>query len=400
MRAIAALGCSLIALAGLAGAATPPLQQGLVITVVTRAGLVGNGASLAVADTETLYSVANLQDDRVWFSFSVAAPSDRKASDLLKEPLTLKRAVRKEDLVSSNRLSLFWSNEDPDLLAGQTFIQTSAAVLNALKTKGETPIVVGVNEDGMMAGLAALPAAAAGAGGAPADLSGFLSAMGVERHYYRGTLKRVEAGTVPFSVLLDGVRTTVPAVHARGTIKFTDRSLEAEFYWLDDPANALTLKWSLQKAHALVTRIDFHQPPLKASTAGPGKLNDSPAATALAGKACRAEIPGIYFATGSARLLKESTPTLEELGSLLKANPAWTVTIEGHTDNIGSADYNLDLSNRRAAAVRKALTGTYQVPAARIRAKGFGLTKPRESNASEEGRARNRRVEIARDCAI
>ena len=59
---------------------------------------------------------------------------------------TLKRAVRKEDLVSSNRLSLFWSNEDPDLLAGQTFIQTSAAVLNALKTKGETPIVVGVND--------------------------------------------------------------------------------------------------------------------------------------------------------------------------------------------------------------------------------------------------------------
>ena len=89
---------------------------------------------------------------------------------------------------------------------------------------------------------------------------------------------------------------------------------------------------------------------------------------------------------------------MDELSALLLANPTWSVTIEGHTDNIGSAEYNLNLSNRRAAAVRDSLTSRYHVPATKITAKGFGLTKPRESNATDEGRARNRRVEIARAC--
>jgi outer membrane protein OmpA-like peptidoglycan-associated protein len=128
-------------------------------------------------------------------------------------------------------------------------------------------------------------------------------------------------------------------------------------------------------------------------------IGKSPTAQRLAGTTCRAELHGIYFATGSAKLLDESAPTMENLSALLLANPSWTVTIEGHTDNIGSADYNLTLSNRRAAAVREALTSRYHVPVTRISAKGFGLTKPRESNATDEGRARNRRVEIARACS-
>ena len=77
----------------LAGAAIP-LERGLVITEVNRGGLVGNAGSLAVADTETLYSVSEVQADRIIVGFKIAAPGDQKASDLLKEPLSLKRAVR------------------------------------------------------------------------------------------------------------------------------------------------------------------------------------------------------------------------------------------------------------------------------------------------------------------
>ena len=206
---------------------------------------------------------------------------------------------------------------------------------------------------------------------------------------------------MPVSVLLNGERTTLQAVHARGTLKFSDRERTAEFFWLDDAANALTLKWVVDKNYSLVTRIDLPPPP-KGEGHGGGmggiEIGNSPTAQRLAGKTCRAELHGIYFATGSAKLLEESTPTLASLSALLLANPSWTVTIEGHTDNIGSAEYNLNLSNQRAAAVRDALAGRHHIPAARISAKGFGLTKPVESNGTDEGRARNRRVEIARAC--
>ncbi len=394
-------GLLLLSLPAIAGAAIP-LERGLVITSVTHAGLAGSTGSLAVADTETLYSVSEVAADRIVFSFKIAAPGDQKASDLLKEPLSLKRAVRKEDLAAATRLNLSWGSDDPDMFPGQTFIQTSTAILTALKSKGETPFVMAINEGGVFSGIEVPPSVSKATGGAPLNLGGLMAALGVERHYYRGTLKRVEPGTVPVSVLFNGERTTLPAVHARGTLKYSDNERTVEFYWLDDPANALTLKWMLGKNYSLVTRIDV-TPPQKGEGHG-GRLGGidigkSPTAERLAGKTCRAELHGIYFATGSAKLLEESTATLQNLSELLNANPSWNVTIEGHTDNIGSADYNLDLSNHRAAAVRDALTGRYHVPAARISAKGFGLTKPRESNATDEGRARNRRVEVARACA-
>jgi outer membrane protein OmpA-like peptidoglycan-associated protein len=392
---------SLLSLPAIAGAAIP-LERGLVITTVTHAGLAGTAGSLDVADTETLYSVSEVAADRIVFGFKIAAPGDQKASDLLKEPLSLKRAVRKEDLTSANRINLSWGSDDPDMFPGQTFIQTSTAVLKALKTKGEAPFVMALNEGGMFSGIEVPPSPSKSTGDAPLNLGGLMAALGVERHYYRGTLKRVEAGTVPVSVLLNGERTSLPAVHARGALKYSDTERTVEFYWLDDAANALTLKWVVGKNYSLVTRIDV-TPPQKGEGhgGGMGQIDIGTSATAerLAGKTCRAELHGIYFATGSAKLLEESMPTLESLSALLQANPSWTVTIEGHTDNIGSADYNLNLSNRRAAAVRDALTGRYHIPAARISAKGFGLTKPRESNATDEGRARNRRVEVARACA-
>ncbi|MFO1467237.1 MAG: OmpA family protein [Steroidobacteraceae bacterium] len=377
-----------------------PLEKGLVITVVTRAGLVGTAGSLDTADTETLYAVADMAADRVSFSFRIAAPGDEKAADLMKEPLSLKRMVRREDLASSNRINLSWGTDDPPMLPGQTFIQTSAAVLDSLKGQGQSAFVMGINEGGMFAS-APPPPRSAGPAGVPGNIAGLMQALGVERHYYRGTLQRVEPGTVPFPVLLDGVRTTVPAVHAKGTLKYTDHERSVEFWWLDEPGNALTLKWAIGPNHAIVTRIDrpvVVAQPGHAGNGGAPAITDSPEAKSLAGKTCRAELHGIYFATGSARLLPESEGTLTALASLLSSHPDWNITIEGHTDNIGSAAYNLDLSNRRAASVRDALVSRFHVTASRLSSRGFGLTRPRESNETVEGRARNRRVEAARAC--
>lgn len=85
-----------------------------------------------------------------------------------------------------------------------------------------------------------------------------------------------------------------------------------------------------------------------------------------------------------------------EIAGLLKQNPQWKIYIVGHTDNVGTYDYNMDLSQRRAKAVVTALTAQYGVQAARLRAAGVGPVAPVASNESEEGRAENRRVELAK----
>jgi OmpA-OmpF porin, OOP family len=124
--------------------------------------------------------------------------------------------------------------------------------------------------------------------------------------------------------------------------------------------------------------------------AGGKKLYD-----ALAEKG-RVATQGIYFDTGSDRIRPESTPTLKEIGTMLKDHPDLKLTIEGHTDNVGSPQSNQALSEKRAAAVRQFLIDSYQVDGARLAAKGVGAGKPAAGNDTAEGRQQNRRVELVR----
>ena len=105
---------------------------------------------------------------------------------------------------------------------------------------------------------------------------------------------------------------------------------------------------------------------------------------------------GIYFDTGSDRIRPESTPTLKEIGTMLKEHGDLKLVIEGHTDNVGTSAANQTLSEKRAAAVRQFLIDSYQVDAARLQAKGYGETKPAGSNDTPEGRQNNRRVELVK----
>jgi outer membrane protein OmpA-like peptidoglycan-associated protein len=116
---------------------------------------------------------------------------------------------------------------------------------------------------------------------------------------------------------------------------------------------------------------------------------------ALAAKG-RVATQGIYFDTGSDRIRPESTPTLKEIGTMLKDHPDLKLAIEGHTDNVGSAAANQALSEKRAAAVRQFLIDSYQVDGARLVAKGLGATKPATGNDTAEGRQQNRRVELVK----
>lgn len=102
----------------------------------------------------------------------------------------------------------------------------------------------------------------------------------------------------------------------------------------------------------------------------------------------------ILFETGAATIQKQSHKLLDEVASVLKANPTLgPVLVEGHTDNRGSRRFNVDLSQRRARAVLEYLVGK-GVERKRLSAKGFGFDKPIATNDTALGRAKNRRVEF------
>lgn len=105
---------------------------------------------------------------------------------------------------------------------------------------------------------------------------------------------------------------------------------------------------------------------------------------------------GIFFDFDKAVIKPESEATLKEIAKLLTDDPKLAVAVIGHTDNKGAFDYNIDLSARRAEAVKKALVSQHGIDGARLTAAGAGMMAPVASNDSEDGRAKNRRVGLVK----
>lgn len=113
---------------------------------------------------------------------------------------------------------------------------------------------------------------------------------------------------------------------------------------------------------------------------------------------CKSMTLNIKFDTNKADIKQNYHDVLKDVAEKLNKFPKSTVVIEGHTDNVGSAGSNLKLSQLRADAVRKYIVDKFNIKSERITAKGFGLTKPIDSNKTEEGRGKNRRVEAVFTC--
>src|SRR5690349_11696832 len=103
---------------------------------------------------------------------------------------------------------------------------------------------------------------------------------------------------------------------------------------------------------------------------------------------------GLFFDTDKDTMRADSAPTMEEIAKLMRANPQMKLRVVGHTDNQGAEAYNLDLSKRRAAGVAQQLVSKYRIAAARLDSFGAGLYAPVTSNQTDDGRAKNRRVEL------
>lgn len=106
------------------------------------------------------------------------------------------------------------------------------------------------------------------------------------------------------------------------------------------------------------------------------------------------DIYGILFDFDQDSLKPESKETLDQIALMMEKNPKLKLEIVGHTDNRGTGEYNMDLSRRRAANVVEALVTEYKISDDRLTSSGAGATTPVASNATDEGRAKNRRVEL------
>ncbi len=105
---------------------------------------------------------------------------------------------------------------------------------------------------------------------------------------------------------------------------------------------------------------------------------------------------GIYFDTDKTEIKPESAAALEQIAKVLKDQSNLKLIVSGHTDNTGAEAHNLELSLGRAKAVVAALVGKYAIAADRLQSKGFASSQPVASNDTEEGRAKNRRVELVK----
>jgi outer membrane protein OmpA-like peptidoglycan-associated protein len=298
-------------------------------------------------DRESITRIASVGPDGVHIVNSGISQNDR--------PMTAARTICQDDLLHGGTYITEMGGPNSEILHGATNFSLSRSLFRDVKA-GKSPFFE--YADGIR-----------------------MTGPGSYRsHSLPGSLKRVEHDAVPLPVIVNGTRVMLPAIHATGDIA----DATADVYVMDDERNPVTLRFHIAdlKFGVDIVEISYpvEQPRLEQALAETGRV----------------EVYGIYFDFGSAVLKAESDTVLKEIADALEKNPAWTLSVEGHTDNIGGDSYNLDLSQRRAQAVKQALVDRYHTPADRLSPVGYGASRPKEPNDTLAGRARNRRVELVR----
>ena len=311
----------------------------------------------AQGDYETLVTVT--ANDKTGIRLN--AFIDAEDAKGVRRQVTIPRHVLAEDLMTSHWQVLGFYSSDPLVLKGTTSLGPSRASVEELLTKGETAY----------------------------SFQNYASRQRVD-----GALARADPARVKFPVLLNGQRVELDAIRATAHLKAGDTTRPFEQIILEHPEQPLSLRIAYgPRGASFPFQPDFAREIVRIDVPGTPALDD-----ALA-KDCRVEVPGIYFDFNEATLKPNSMRALQDIAATLRKHPEWRISIEGHTDNIGGVRYNDDLSLRRATAVRSALESEMSLSPANISAKGWGLHRPVESNDTLAGRARNRRVELVRDCS-
>ncbi len=394
-----------IAIAGVLAVAAPVRGQAPARVPLGAGATIVQTLSAAGGDRESVHEVRSVSDSGLHYEWRLEEVSQQ--GDTTRQQFRYLEAWG--DLATAHRLRFFHDPKAPEAHPGYTMHALSRDLYRRLRAGTRDSMQIMSVDQAQSTVFRAL-----GMGGGQATPV-----------RWRGTVAPVGTGTVPFPVLLNGRRVQLPALHVRGDFTARQGRWAPEFWILADSTYPLVLKWigAFRGAGNVLqtTRIDI--PLLDVPAAGidvrdgvlvvrreelrggrgvNASTDNDVAAAALEGAlsaSCRVELPGIYFAFNSAHLAAASDRAILTIAQVLARHPDWSGTLEGHTDSIGSPTANQALSEMRVAAVRARLVERHQVNAARLRVSGWGATRPREPNATVEGRARNRRVELVRSCA-
>jgi outer membrane protein OmpA-like peptidoglycan-associated protein len=339
----------------------PGLAFGLAVHTPANETPTGGLTNIAQGDYEMVVAIRNVDPNGFLSSVRIEARNENGES----LDLTIQRRVAAADLASSRLQIMGFHTDDPTAIEGTTSLGPSLGVMRDLVATGRSQY-----STRNFRGLATND----------------------------GELVRATDTPVAFPILLNGERVEIPAVRATGELRYGRNFREWEFLLLDHPTHPVTLRFAVGNENAAldaappvavrqVVRINF---PLD-------EAEDEALEESLS-RECRVEVPGVYFDFNRDTLDPESNRALGSIAAVLRRQPDWNVAIEGHTDNVGSDAYNLDLSARRAETVQRALIQDFAVGRGRLSAQGFGENRPVETNDTIEGRARNRRVELVRNC--
>ena len=347
-----------------AGTADFPLAPGTTFVIaVSNATLPYPSASnqnIAQGDYEVVVSVTGLGKDGI----SHSAFIDAEDSSGARRQVRIPRKVLTVDIATSHLQVLGFVSGDPEVVAGTTSLGPSIAVVRELLATGHSEY----------------------------SFRNFAN-----REVISGRLNRDDSSPVKFPILLNGARVELPAIRTTGQVSSGSATRPFEHIILDYPQHPLSLRIAYGPRNGSIPfKADFAREIVRVDFPAPQAEQLDVALT----KSCRVEVPGIYFEFNEATLKPASKRALEGIAAVLRKQPKWRLSIEGHTDNIGGDRYNDDLSARRAAAVKTELERDYGIDASRLTTDGFGAQRPIETNETIAGRARNRRVELARECGV
>jgi outer membrane protein OmpA-like peptidoglycan-associated protein len=324
-------------------------------------------------DYESMVTIDRISADGLSFTLSAELPgADGAASSQVRA----RRTIRTADLRDARTMKVRFTSGDDDVYPGTTTFQLSTSAMEELRAKGQTSLTViddGYGLGGMVKGLVG---DIAGAGSA-ADV------LGGGGFTATGMLKLVEQAAVPLSLMVNGTLVALPTRHLSGRLSSEDGVRNADLYVLDDAANPVVLKMRVGHDSDTVIKIEW-----------PNTNTSRDMESALAARR-PVDVYGIYFGFNSATIRPQSDSMLGAIAGMMRREPSWTLTVTGHTDNVGGDASNLALSQRRAEAVKAALVSR-GVAAERLDTGGAGASAPKATNATLEGRARNRRVELTR----
>jgi outer membrane protein OmpA-like peptidoglycan-associated protein len=405
---------------------TIPLCPGL--TVVT-------AVSESNGDYESIKTIESVDAKEIRLKYSAESTSvDMLGSGTPTVKQTnLHRSILKSDLSSAGSYQQVYLEKSDETIPGTTAIGTSQAILRSLKAGGEVEMKIS-NAYGSL------------------ELT---TDSNKRPNYYDylqpAKIRRVALVNVP--VLVNDRPTELPAIRAQGD-SVGDK---VEFDFLDDENNPLTLAFRIgiggihpptpdeaktcdawrkhpgtpmpnlnfMTVHGarcdmpnggdlntlrvikINSRCTGPAAPLAGNPDGGGQMPNGTGAGVGESEGAKAleqalsqdkkvDIYSIYFSFNSDKLRDESQPTLKDIAEIMRRHPDWKLQVNGHTDAIGGDQFNLDLSKRRAAAVKNALVQQHKIAGDRFATSGYGKSQPRDTNDTLEGRARNRRVELMR----